>query len=300
MTVTDGTRHADHVVSALEVMATSARLNALFSEVLLNGWHRWGMPASDLPEILVAAQADPAAAANAAHRVAPYLAGGDSSFAAAYAGARAAKFDAFAELIGPYVRHGLVCDVGAGDTQLISRLETAAGERYLATDVVGVPDVSADRRLSFVLQPAADRLPVPDATATTVLATGMLHHMDAPTRSRLLTDIRRCLRPDGVLVLLEETFPAEPWESRSPVDERFQALPDAERRAFLALTDWWGNRVMKNLPAVPLPCTFLDLAGWEVLLPKAGLAVRTVDYLGVVDCHGHMATPRALIVAEPV
>lgn len=281
-------------------MASSEPLSRLFAHVLEQGWRRWGMPAEDLPAILTAALADPVRATDAVHRRAPYLVSETGGFAAAYAGARAAKFAVFADMIGPHVRHGLVCDVGAGGTQLIELLAAGGGNRYVATDIVGEGPTTDDARLSFELQPAPDRLPLPEASATTVLATGMLHHMDAAIRRSLLADIRRCLRPDGVLVLLEETYPAQPWSSRSDADAAFQALDAAERWAFLAVTDWWGNRVMKNLPDVPLPCTFLDLGGWDSILLHADLAVREVDYLGMVDCGGHMSTPRALIVAEPV
>lgn len=277
-------------------MAASSHLAALVTEVLTAGWARWGLPTQDVPTILAAATEQPDDATRAAFHIAPYLATPDADFTARYAGARAAKFDVFADLIAPLLHPGVVCDMGAGDVQLISRLATRSPGRFVATDVFGEP--FEDGALSFVRQSAPDRLPLPDAAVDTVIATGMLHHMTPDVRAGLLGDVVRCLAPGGALVLLEDTYPQLDWAPRDSIDERFQNLPDDERWGFLAVTDWWGNRVMKNLPDVPLPCTFLNLAQWREVMAAAGLTLRSADYLGVVDCGGHMATPRALIVAE--
>ncbi len=279
-------------------MSQDPALHDLVLAVLTDGWSRWGMPTEDLPVILDAALAEPDNATVAAQRVAPYLVAREGVFGKAYAEARASKFDEFAALVRPSVQPGLVCDMGAGDTQLVARIAATCepGSRFVATDIMGEP--TADGDVSFVVQPAPDRLPLADGSAANVIATGMLHHMSPEVRAALLADVRRSLHPEGTLVMLEDTYPAEPWAARSPADARFQDLDDRGRWGFLAVTDWWGNRVMKNLPEVPLPCTFLDLAQWRPVLAEAGLRIRSVDYLGVVDCGGHMATPRALIVAE--
>ena len=290
----------DPAAAAIRMMAASPPLRDLVSDVIEEGWARWGLPRQDVTGILAAAMDTPDDATRTAFTAAPYLCRPDLAFADGYAAARAAKFDVVADLIAPHVRPGPVCDMGAGDVQLISRLaqRTKSGSRFVATDVFGEPLDDGD--VSFVLQEQPDRLPLADSSTATVIATGMLHHMSAEVRSRLLDDVRRCLTPDGALILLEDTYPAMDWPSRDDVDERFQALSSDDRWGFLAATDWWGNRVMKNLPDVPLPCTFLDLAGWRVTLAAAGLAVRSADYLGVVDCGGHMATPRSLVVVEPI
>lgn len=287
----------DPAAEGVRCMAGDPRLLGLVADVLETGWNTWGLPTGDLSAILDAAIADPDHATAAVQRVAPYLVTRAGDFGGAYARARAAKFDAFATVLGPRVRPGLVCDVGAGDTQLIRRLSMALGSdsRLVATDIAGSPHV--DGPVSFELQPSPDRLPLPDGSASTVIATGMLHHMSPELRRGLLADVRRVLEAEGVMLIIEDTYPAEPWAPRSEIDARFQSLDERGRWGFLAVTDWWGNRVMKNLPNVPLPCTFLNLAGLERVLATEGIAVCSAEYLGVVDFGGHMATPRALVAA---
>lgn len=290
---------SDPVSAAISALARIDSLGDLFADVVRAGWTRWGMPTEDLDALLLAAMADPDDAAASVHRIAPYLTKESGHFANAYAHARNAKFTAFAELLSPWVRPGLVCDVGAGGTQLVTEISARYGtvSRYVATDIWGAPVAHGD--VSFVVQPSLDRLPLEDGSASTILATGMLHHMAAPVRASLLADMKRSLSHDGVVVMLEETYPEGSWLPRSEFDERFHNLAESERRSFLAATDWWGNRVMKNLPHVPLPCTFLDLGQWRSVLADEGFVIRMVDYLGVVDFGGHMSTPRALIVVEP-
>ena len=289
---------SDPANDAVRQMADDPRLLGLLTDVLASCWRRCGLPFADLPAILAAAIADPDDATAAAHRAAAYLRTRPGTFGTAYGNARAAKFDGFADLLGPMVRPGLICDIGAGDTQLVQRLSTVnpANSKFIATDVTGSPCVAG--AVSVARQPAPDRLPLADDSASTVIATGMLHHMTPTTRRALLSDVRRVLEHGGRLLLLEETFPAAAWTPHSELDARFQSLDEHGRWAFLAVTDWWGNRVMKNLPNEPLPCTFMDIAELEQVLAESGLAVGIATYLGIRAFGGHMATPRALIVAE--
>ena len=217
--------------------------------------------------------------------------------APAYRQARDRKFDAFARLLQPYAT-GDVLDVGAGGPDLLERLSAST---RIATDIL-----PADRRapgIGYVVQSRSDLLPFDDHAFDTVLMTGMAHHLVPDDRNRLLREVHRCLRPGGCAVLLEETFDdargcgesSEP--AMKPLSAQFDALSDADRLTFLAFTDWWGNRVMKGSDAIPLPMTFLSIREWASTLGDAHLAVTSTQLLGLMSGGGHLATPRALIVA---
>lgn len=256
------------------------------------------MPADVIPRILaaVAAAPDSDTALAAAITAAPYLREPNSTFTEAYRAARAGKFDSFADVIAPHLLPGDVVDVGAGDIQLLTRLKQATGLPgiYLATDVTGPAAEQGDVRL--VVQDSPDRLPVADDQTATVIATGMLHHVPRSARTALLAEMHRCLAPEGRIILIEDTFPGESWEPVDPIDESFEALSHQQRIHYLAWTDWWGNRVLKNRPSEPLPCTFQTLPQWGATLTGAGFERVHERYLGVWDAGGHMATPRALMV----
>jgi ubiquinone/menaquinone biosynthesis C-methylase UbiE len=49
----------------------------------------------------------------------------------------------------------------------------------------------------------AQELPYPDASFDRVFSSLMLHHLDVPSKMALLAEVRRVLRPDGMLVLAD-------------------------------------------------------------------------------------------------
>lgn len=291
----------DHVVDdALAHARPDTPLGALLTTTLESGWRTHDLPADRVAGLVtaIARAGGSDAAIAAAHTVVPELRDPTGRFAACYSRARTAKFAAFADLLIEVVRPGLVVDTGAGDTRLVTQLATRTTGRseWIATDIAGEP-VSRGM-VRFVPQPDVDRLPVADGCATTILATGMLHHMTSPVRDGLLDSARRALARGGRLVVLEDTYPSADWRPLSAVDARFAALDDDARRRFLAWTDWWGNRLLKGRATEPLPCTFQTMAAWSRTFRRLGLRSVRTTYLGLDHLGGHMATPRALFVLE--
>jgi SAM-dependent methyltransferase len=103
-----------------------------------------------------------------------------------------------------------VLDVGCATANLLRAL----GRRYPTTELVGLdPDPRAltlaarkvrraglDVRLDLGF---AQELPYPDASFDRVFSSLMLHHLDTESKDALLAEVRRVLRPDGLLVLAD-------------------------------------------------------------------------------------------------
>lgn len=269
-------------------------MRALAVDTLTTCWRDCGIPTASLAPLLDRACAAPTwEEATQAARLGLTEA---QLPPAAYASARARKFDTFAELVRPYV-HGDLVDVGAGGPDLLERLPAPT---RLTTDIM-----EADREVDgirHVVQPAPDALPFADASCDTILMTGMAHHLQPDIRTQLFREVHRCLRPAGTVVMIEETFSEQAGcgpandASMHTLSAGFDALSRADRLDFLAFTDWWGNRVMKGSDEIPLPMTFLDMEQWTEFLAGAGLPVTHARQLGVMSGGGHLATPRALIV----
>lgn len=103
-----------------------------------------------------------------------------------------------------------VLDIGCGTGNLLRRLgEHSPGVRLIGVD----PDPRAlalarrkARRAGVVVrfeQGFAQQLPVPDATLDRVFSSLMFHHLDPATKDAMLGEVRRVLRPGGVLVLAD-------------------------------------------------------------------------------------------------
>jgi ubiquinone/menaquinone biosynthesis C-methylase UbiE len=103
-----------------------------------------------------------------------------------------------------------VLDVGCGTGNLLR----STGKRHRDVDLVGLdPDPKAlavarrkTRRAGLTVQldrGFAQELPYADGSFDRVFSSLMLHHLDTPSKDALLAEVRRILRPDGVLVLAD-------------------------------------------------------------------------------------------------
>jgi ubiquinone/menaquinone biosynthesis C-methylase UbiE len=103
-----------------------------------------------------------------------------------------------------------VLDVGCGTGNLLR----STGKRYPDVDLVGLdPDPKALARAGRKARRAgltvrldrgfAQELPYPDGSFDRVFSSLMLHHLDGASKDALLAEVRRVLRPDGVLVLAD-------------------------------------------------------------------------------------------------
>jgi ubiquinone/menaquinone biosynthesis C-methylase UbiE len=103
-----------------------------------------------------------------------------------------------------------VLDVGCGTGNLLR----STGRRYRTVDLTGLdPDPKALARTARKTRRArldvrldrgfAQNLPYPDASFDRVFSSLMLHHLDSESKDALLAEVRRVLRPDGLLILAD-------------------------------------------------------------------------------------------------
>lgn len=130
-----------------------------------------------------------------------------------------------------------VLEIGCGTGTLL----TALARRHPDVEAIGIdPDAASLRRarrkaakanLKINFQPAyAGDLPLPDASVDRVLSSLMLHHLDRAEHGRALREVRRVLRPDGelhVLDVLSEPVPRPSRLAATEPDHVLSAMFDA-------------------------------------------------------------------------
>ncbi|GLZ28680.1 hypothetical protein Lesp02_08700 [Lentzea sp. NBRC 105346] len=99
-----------------------------------------------------------------------------------------------------------VLDVGCGTGNLLRSIE----KRHPDVDLTGLdPDpkalaVAARKvRRATLDRGFAQELPYPDGSFDRVFSSLMLHHLDSPVKDTLLAEVRRVLKPGGLLVLAD-------------------------------------------------------------------------------------------------
>ncbi|MFS8104559.1 class I SAM-dependent methyltransferase [Lentzea alba] len=106
-----------------------------------------------------------------------------------------------------------VLDVGCGTGNLLR----ATGKRHRNVELVGMdPDLKmlarAERKMrrnglkAQLDRGFAQELQFPDASFDRVFSSLMLHHLDTQSKDEMLAEVRRVLRPDGLLVLADATL----------------------------------------------------------------------------------------------
>ncbi|MGH4024221.1 MAG: class I SAM-dependent methyltransferase [Pseudonocardiaceae bacterium] len=120
-----------------------------------------------------------------------------------------------------------VLDVGCGTGNLLR----STGKRYRNVDLVGLdPDPKALTRAERKARRAglavrldrgfAQDLPYPDDSFDRVFSSLMLHHLDSTSKDALLAEVRRVLRPDGLLVLADAVLDEHGHGHRTGVGRR--------------------------------------------------------------------------------
>lgn len=118
------------------------------------------------------------------------------------------------------LRDGLrVLDVGCGTGNLLR----TTGRQWPKVELSGMdPDPKALARARRKTRRAgldvrldrgfAQDMPYPDGSFDRVFSSLMLHHLDSTSKDALLAEVRRVLRPDGVLVLADAVVSADAGE----------------------------------------------------------------------------------------
>jgi len=118
-----------------------------------------------------------------------------------------------------------VLDVGCCTGNLLR----STGKLHPEVDLVGLdPDGQSLRRAGRKARRAgvtvrldrgfAQELPYPDASFDRVFSSLMLHHLDGPSKDALLSEVRRVLRPDGMLILADAVVSSGSGRMRDHVD----------------------------------------------------------------------------------
>ncbi|WP_214403017.1 class I SAM-dependent methyltransferase [Pseudonocardia lacus] len=138
-------------------------------------------------------------------------------------------------LAGPQ-RGQRVLDIGCGTGNLL----LALGARRPDLDLSGIdPDPKALARATrkarrtgvdvHVDRGFADALPHADASIDRVFSSLMLHHLDPPVKDATLAEVRRVLRPGGVLVLADFDG-GEPGQGHGHGRRLFRKRMESSRR----------------------------------------------------------------------
>ncbi len=283
------------------------KVEAFSFEMLKCFWKKAHLPVERLPDIFAILSyydEEPELALILIHEKYPDLLDPESPFIQNYQNARKAKFGRFSEAISKYVVGKTLVDIGGGDPQLATAIVKAdcSIEKAFVTDPLPSTLPSHHPQVKFLIQENLDSTPFEPESVDTVTLSTVLHHIDPPVRRSLLAHVYSILKPGGRMILMEDSFPQSRYTPTRPsslqLEKQFDSLSRKQKIQTLSFLDWWGNRLMKNNPEIPLPCTFKSIEGWIGLIEDYRFETVAHEYLGILPISTHMMPPKAILVFE--
>ena len=163
-------------------------------------------------------------------------------------------------------------------------------KKLIGMDSKSQPDLeSLDPRIEFVRSLEG----VADASVDLAVIKLVLHHLENEQQAKdIFTEIKRVLRPNGKLIVFEESFPDAVCETSeiknylakfnlemSEVTEDFLRLSKENKIKFLFLNDW-----LMNLQNAYMPWTFQykSMEEWKELIESVGFHEKESHFLGAI------------------
>ena len=194
------------------------------------------------------------------------------------------------ELVKGSIAGPVVVDIGCGTGSLSAAIarEIPGVEKVIATDVKDYRTI-IDDSVEFRFQPDPQTIPVASNTADTVVLSFVLHHVEKNDLGRFLGEIKRILKNDGKVVIIEDTYSnTGRSEYNSDYLKLFLKLDEQQKIKALAFNDWLGNTVFRGM-AIGLPYNFRSMEEWEKVFRAAGLSLAAQQSLGIRENSMHFA-----------
>ena len=208
------------------------------------------------------------------------------------------------DLIKEDIKAGVIVDVGCGDLRLAHEI---AGSMPDATNIIGTDVINytektnGDPRVEFRLQRPEDgyQIPVETGSVDIVLLNWVLHHVSPENITGLLSEIKRILKKDGKVIILEDSYSERqaPFYESGRLFRKFHSLSAAGKRNYMTFIDWWATRVMRDLPEMNRPFNFHSGEEWVSIFEETGFRNTRLSYLGYPPDKIHK-NPQCFLVFE--
>ena len=215
---------------------------------------------------------------------------------------RASKVKHMIQRMAPYLRGDVFLDFG-GRTQDVSESvlrEPNTIQYAYVTDIAQFQEESEDPRIQLVWQSEGDLVPMEDEFVDVALASMVLHHINRMTRRRLLSKLTKMIKPDGRIILIEDSYPMMPdrIEHNDPLALEFMKFTVDERFDIIGFFDWFGNTVTRNRRNFPYALTYESMDYWEMLFESFGYQTIHSEFIPFDKDALDFMPPKAFMVFE--
>ncbi|NQU73294.1 MAG: methyltransferase domain-containing protein [Candidatus Omnitrophica bacterium] len=255
-------------------------------------------------EILEQNANNPEEAIKEVQKAFPELTDYNSVYAEALRLFRHSKVKYLAERLKPFIRGPTVLDFGGQTTDMSEELMQVLVdtqnqiEKAIISDFVPPETDSANPNIRFVTQPSVDNTSLEPNSVDTIIISLVLHHIASHFRQDILSHLLNILRPGGHVIIIEDSYPEEADYATDPdkLIKQFLSFSHEEKKKLLVFFDWFGNRLTRYHPNVPLPYSFETMRYWQAIFESFGFQTIKADFIQQTDEKLDLMPPKAFLV----
>ena len=207
----------------------------------------------------------------------------------------------YMELLGKHLPEGTtVVDIGCGNNFLAECIaENKKNVEAIGVDIIPYGQrVPTSVKAEFRQQMPGKKIPIDDGTVDVVILSSMIHHIDLNSIKPFLDDVRRILKDDGKILVIEDAYSEtiKPTYNPDELTEKFLAIDPKNRNKALQVIDWTGGVLIPGDIGMYHPYHLKSIEEWEKTFNENSYSVKEKEFIGFKGFF-HL-NPQSLLILE--
>jgi len=203
-------------------------------------------------------------------------------------------------LIEDYVTGPTIVDIGCDNNVLAETIAGKINARIIGTDTRDSGGKPRSPKVEFRLQNSEAEIPIRGHECIdTVLLISMIHHVDSHLIGKFFEEIKRVVKSDGRIVIVEDTYSEniEASHNCNNLLEKFFAIAPEKRDRALRIIDWIGGVLIPGDIGMHHPFNLKSMEEWEKTFEENGFEVVKKEFVGFNKGRLHL-NPQGVFVLK--
>lgn len=193
----------------------------------------------------------------------------------------------------------IIVDVGGrvGDLAEQILLSNSSIKKVKVTDIRIFTDKSNHPNIELIVQPLPTKIPFNKKSVDTVILSMVLHHLENEDQKDLLKSIIFSLKKNGVIVLIEDTYPEDCLlNGLDKIMKDYLKFNNENKKKILFFYDWFGNKLMRNRDNLPIIFNYKTMEEWENFFEDQGLQLIRKEFVKKNSLKPDLFPPKAIMI----
>lgn len=190
-------------------------------------------------------------------------------------------------------------DIGCGNNALAQFIITQRpAATAIGTDLLPY-QTEQSSRVTFIQQKIPTVIPLDSSRCDVICLMSVLHHIDTQHLPDFMMEIRRILKPNGTILVLEDSYSetTPPLYQNGLLWKKFIAIEPSQRKKAISIIDWIGCVLASGDINMNLPYCFNTIDEWKNIFTQLNLTLVQNNFLGFIAKRFHFS-PQTFFMLE--